>query len=313
MKNEYPLVSIVIPAYNHEKFLSQAIDSVLEQSYSNIEIIVIDDGSTDNTVDVLKSYGKNIYWQTQENIGQAKTLNKGWSTANGEILSYLSADDALEKYAVNESINVLNKNESVVLTYCDFNLIDEDSNIIKVSRRPEYSYFELVVNLNCIPGPGVFFKNSAFERAGYWNPAFKQMPDYEYWLRLGIAGNFKRIPMILANFRVHKASQTFAIPPVEKAEEPVNIMTNYFNCKNIPIEIQNNENRALSNSYMLSMQFHLKAGRYKLGFNRLFRSMRLYPKNFIKFKTYKIILHGLFSRQAHILTWPIRKVFKAIK
>ena len=99
-------VSIVIPAYNHGRYLAEAIDSVLEQDYSNIELIVLNDGSTDSTGMVLDRYGDKFFWQTQENIGQAKTLNKGWSIAKGDILSYLSADDVLEKDAVSTSIKL---------------------------------------------------------------------------------------------------------------------------------------------------------------------------------------------------------------
>ncbi len=310
MSLDVPLVSIVIPAYNHDIYLSSAIESVLCQDYENIELIVINDGSTDSTAEVLNEYGDKFYWKTQENIGQANTLNNGWSIARGDILSYLSADDVLEKDAVSASIEVLKNNKSIVMTYCDFNLIDEDSKIIKVSRRAEYSFHEMVVNIYCIPGPGVFFKRSAFEKAGPWNSKYRQMPDYDFWIRLGITGDFLRIPKVLANFRVHKESQTFAIPPVDKAEEPNEILESFFKRNDVPLEIQKYKNNALSNANTFSAQLHFKAGRYKNAFYHLCKAIKLYPINMVNYKTYKMILHGILSRPVYLLTWSIRKVFK---
>jgi glycosyltransferase involved in cell wall biosynthesis len=119
-----PKVSIVIPAYNHANYLDAAIQSVLKQDYPNIELIVLDDGSTDNTHQVLESYGNQFYWETQKNMGQANTLNKGWRMAKGDILAYLSADDVLLPQATSDSVKCLLANPRSVLCYGDFELID---------------------------------------------------------------------------------------------------------------------------------------------------------------------------------------------
>ena len=105
-----PKVSIVIPAYNHGNYLKSAIESVLNQTYQNIELIVIDDGSSDNTIEVLKNTKGNFKWFSQQNLGQSLTLTKGWKLARGEILGYLSADDILLSNAVEISISALNNN-----------------------------------------------------------------------------------------------------------------------------------------------------------------------------------------------------------
>jgi len=303
-------VSIVIPAYNHCEYLSESISSVLDQDYSNIELIVLNDGSTDATEDVLKGFSDEFYWETQDNIGQANTLNKGWNIAKGEILSYLSADDVLEKCAVRSSIEQLNKYQTMIMTYCDFNIINENSNIIKVSRRPEYNFYEILVNQNCMPGPGVFFKRSAYKKAGPWNPKFIQMPDYEFWLRLGLTGDFLHIPKVLASFRIHDESQTFSIPSVEKAGEPISIISSFFKLSSIPPKIKLFKNNALSNAYIFSAQMHLKAGRYNYAFCNIWESIKLNPLNSIKFKSFYMLLHGLLSRPKHIL---YRKISNTLK
>jgi glycosyltransferase involved in cell wall biosynthesis len=92
--NNTPLVSIVVPAYNHADYLKECIESILAQDYPRVELIVLNDGSTDMTPAILLAYGDRFRWENQANMGQSATLNKGWAMASGDILAYLSADDA---------------------------------------------------------------------------------------------------------------------------------------------------------------------------------------------------------------------------
>ena len=230
-------VTIVIPAYNHAKYLKQAIDSILNQDYPNIELIVLDDGSTDNTLDLLKSYGNLFVWERHENTGQANTLNKGWKMAKGDILSYLSADDFLLPHAVRLSVESLLKNPDAVLSYGDFHLVDSESRVVRNVLAPDYSYEDMVTNYICAPGPGVFFRRDAYLKTGGWDSNFRQSPDFEYWLRLGLTGRFMHINNRLAAFRVHEESQTFAQMTIERANEPLKIIQKYYSLPNIPTEI----------------------------------------------------------------------------
>ena len=161
-----PLVSIVIPVYNGEKYIKEAIDSVLQQDYPNIELLVMDDGSEDNTLEIIKQYTESIYWETHANMGQANTQNKGWQLARGEVLAYLSADDAFLPNAVSTSVKYLLANKDVVLTYCDYYLMDTHSEIIRGVYAPEYDYIDMVVKIICAPGPGAFFRREGFEKTG---------------------------------------------------------------------------------------------------------------------------------------------------
>src|SRR5437764_14102134 len=104
MDAEAPLVSIVIPSYNHARYLAAAIDSVLAQDYPRVELMVIDDGSTDGSSAVLERYRGRFRWETQPNRGQAATMNRGWRMSRGEVLAYLSADDTLASDAVSKSV-----------------------------------------------------------------------------------------------------------------------------------------------------------------------------------------------------------------
>lgn len=298
--NQYmPLVSIVIPAYNHANYLDEAIQSVLKQDYPNIELIVLDDGSTDNTRKVLEKYADAFRWETHKNMGQANTLNKGWKMSKGEVLSYLSADDILLPHAVSTSIKYLRDN--TVLTYCDFNLIDPDSKIIRRVLAPEFNYFDMFTKYICHPGPGVFMTRSAFERAGLWDSSLRQMPDYDYWLRLGLVGSFKRIPEVLAAFRVHEESQTYAKATERKADEPVNIIRRFIATQELPPELKEHSDEALGNAYLISAQLHIRSHRFARGIKNLKASFSLYPRIFLKLRTYRVLFNSMFNHFMHKL------------
>src|SRR2546427_949305 len=149
-----PLVSVVVPVYNQGRYLEEAIQSVLTQTYRKLEIVVLDDGSTDETSDVLKKYGDRFHWESHPNMGQARTLNKGWQMVKGELLSYLSGDDVLLPDAIQTSVESLMKNPRAVLTHCDFNLIDPSSRVIRRVQTPDFNYQRMLTDVSCPPGPG---------------------------------------------------------------------------------------------------------------------------------------------------------------
>ncbi len=304
-KDAQPLVSIVIPSHNHGVYLDEAIQSVLDQDYSNIELLVFDDGSTDDTPHVLEKYTGSFFWETHDNMGQANTLNKGWQMAKGTILSYLSADDVLLPHAVGTSLKYLQANPDVVLTYCDFNLIDPKSHVLRKKRAPDFNYRDMVAKLICHPGPGVFFRRQAFESAGLWNGSLRQMPDYEYWLRLGLTGRFLRIPEVLASFRVHTQSQSFAKSDMRKSEEPPYIISDFFQRQGIPVEIMAAKNEALSTAHLVGAHYHFRSGRYQLGFLSFKRAISLYPSHLLTRRTARLMMSALFSRLFYRLLWRV--------
>ena len=298
MNNNTLLVSVVIPAYNHAGYLDEAIESVLGQDYLNLELIVLDDGSTDNTREVLEKYGNQFHWETHENIGQAETLNKGWRMSKGKILAYLSPDYVLALNAVSTSVEHLMANPDAVMTYCDYYLIDENSKIIRRVSAPDFDYQEMVVKFINPPGPGAFFRRSGFAAAGLWNSSFKLSPDYDYWLRLGLQGRLLRIPEVLASFRVHEESQSFAIADKEKSEEYVRVISNYYETQPVSPGVLAAKDEALSNAYIFTARSHIRSKRYLLGLKRLYKGLSLYPKN-LTIRTARIIAHGLLNHVRH--------------
>lgn len=303
-----PLVSIVIPAYNLAAYLGEAIESVLAQDYPNVELIVLDDGSTDSTRDLLQRYAGRFHFESHANMGQAETLNKGWRIAKGSILSYLAADDILAPHAVSASVEVILQHPDAVMIYGDFDLIDPGSRFIRRVRAPEYDYRSLAVDLVCAPGPGVFLRRAAFEATGPWNSDLRQIPDFEYWLRLGFQGPFLRIPEVLASYRVHEESQSFARVSEARAEEMVAVVSAFFASDALPPALAADQPHALSNAHVLTARLHLRAGRIAAGLAHLRAALRLWPANFLRWRTLRLLADAIVNRAGHKVFWQISRL-----
>lgn len=258
-----PLVSVVVPAYNHGRYLPECIDSVLGQTYPQIELIVLDDGSTDNTRDVLKSYAGRIHWETQPNCGQSATLNRGWSMSTGDLLTYLSADDVLYPDAISRAVAALQAQPDIVVVYPDFDLIDAHSHPLRRITAPEFDARDLYLRLVCQPGPGALFRRSAWQKAGPWKAEFRQNPDLDFWMRMALHGNFRRIPDALAAFRVHRDSQTYRQADPMRAEEPTRIVRQFLELTDLPVWLLQDAPRMRAAGHIACAQLHLHAGRWR--------------------------------------------------
>src|SRR3989339_1563115 len=141
MEKQSPLVSIITPTFNQSKFLSETIESVLKQDYDNVEYMVINDGSTDNTEEILKKYGDRITWETQKNIGQTPTINKGWKKSKGSILAYINSDDTYyDSNSVSIAVNFLKNNPEVGIVYGDSIYIDENGKELGKYNAYDFDY-----------------------------------------------------------------------------------------------------------------------------------------------------------------------------
>ena len=251
-----PLVSIVIPTYNAADFLPQSIDSVLAQTYGRLELIVVDDGSTDGTPDILARYEGRLRAERQPNGGQSSALNRGWESSGGDLIGYLSADDRLRPEAVARLVDALRDAPRMVLAYPDFGLIDEESRPIHPVRAPDYSRERLIAGFQCLPGPGALFRRTAWRKAGGWDTGLRQMPDLDFFLRLCLAGPFMRVPEILADFRIHRRSTTYSPAPTGRADEPLRIVETFFSRPDLPAEIMAWRRRSRANALLLSGFIH---------------------------------------------------------
>jgi glycosyltransferase involved in cell wall biosynthesis len=213
-KNDLPKISIITPSLNQFEFIERTIESVLSQDYPNLEYIVMDGGSTDGTVEILKKYGKKIVWRSEMDKGQGDAINKGLKLAKGEILAYLNSDDSYFPGALKSAAEFFIKNPQVMWVFGKCRIIDEKDKEIRASitayknfwlRR--YHYKTLLV-LNYISQPAVFWRRKAYREIGEFDSKEYWELDYDYWLRLGKKYSPGFIDQNLANFRVHEKAKT---------------------------------------------------------------------------------------------------------
>lgn len=215
MEKEFnPLVSIIIPVYNGANFISEAIDSALAQTYKNIEILVVDDGSKDNTGEIVKRYGNSVKYLPKENGGVSTALNFGIENAKGEYISWLSHDDFYHSDKIEKQIKILSglseeARKNTVL-YSSFEEMNEDRNVYdKFEPQKKYSIKKLnnsfwPVIAGLINGCTVLFPKYCFEQIGNFNPELKYTQDSDFFFRLYPKFKFLFHPDITVISRKHK-------------------------------------------------------------------------------------------------------------
>ena len=286
-----PLVSIVTPTYNQAEFLAATLDSMLAQDYPNIEYLVLDDGSTDATPDVLSRYIGHVHWERQANMGQSRTMNKAWAQARGKYLGYLSSDDLLLPNAISTLVRALEANTEAVVAYCDFDLIDRAGKLTGTVCSPDFDHRRVVEELICPPGPGTLFRRSVFEQIGGWNENLRKIPDFEYWLRAARIGPFMRVPQVLAQYRVHEESTAIRPIPVERTMEIVNTVEAYWAGETSP-----SSRASFASAHLRAAQSHAQSGRPLAAFGQFARSVRCRPKNLISVSAWRRMASGFAMR-----------------
>lgn len=241
----FPLVTVITPTYNRASFLEETILSVLNQDYKNIEYIVLDDGSTDDTIKILKKFSRKIVWKSHENIGEVRTVNKGFLMAHGDIVAVVNSDDPLLAKAVSSMVGVFTKNPKIIVAYPDWIKIDEKGKEIEKVKTPEYNYGYMLRKHDNITGPGTFFKRKIINTLKGRDTQFKYVSDYDFWLRAGLIGDFVRVPKFLATSRVHPEQATIADRGFKMAMEHIRVLNKLFSLPGLPENIK----KAKSESY----------------------------------------------------------------
>lgn len=204
-----PLVSIVTPSLNQGPFIRETIESVLSQDYPNLEYLVMDGGSTDETLDVLRSFGERLQWVSEPDKGQAQAVNKGWRRAKGVILGWVNADDLLRPGAVRRAVDALMADPSLLGVYGDCLYIDGNGKPIRPYPTRPYDYLELVRETeDFFPQPATFMRQIAAAQVGFLDESLHYVMDYDLWLRMGLHGSFLHLPVEMACLRLHQGAKS---------------------------------------------------------------------------------------------------------
>jgi glycosyltransferase involved in cell wall biosynthesis len=203
-----PLVSIVTPCRNSAAFIEQTIQSVRDQDYPRIEHIVIDGGSTDGTIKILKRYEDRLKWISEPDGGAADAINKGFALSRGSIFAYLNADDLYLPGAVSSAVRAFQcEPSSTAVVYGDAWWIDEGGS--RIAPYPVRDYDREALARECfVCQPASFVRRAAFENAGGMDPDLHLTFDYELWMRISRTYDLRRIAGTLASSRMHAANKT---------------------------------------------------------------------------------------------------------
>jgi glycosyltransferase involved in cell wall biosynthesis len=200
--HDLPCVTLVTPSYNAAPYLRAAIDSVLAQDYPHIEYLVMDGGSDDGTVELLKEYGRKVRWISEKDKGQADAIARGFKQTSGEIIGWLNADDVLKPGAVKAIVEAFRINHSVALVYGNADFIDAGGHRIGPCTVVEpYNRHRLVHFGDYIIQPAAFFKRKAYEAVGGLDTTLNWAMDWDLWLRLTESFEALFIMAELASYR----------------------------------------------------------------------------------------------------------------
>jgi glycosyltransferase involved in cell wall biosynthesis len=275
-----PLVSIVTPSYNQAAYLEETMLSVLEQDYPRIEYVVVDDGSTDGSVEIIRRYADRLAWWTrQENAGQPAALNRGFAHTTGELLGFLNSDDTLLPGAVSAFVEAFGEDRDLLLVYGDA-VTRENGREIGTLRARDWDPRELVrTGANPVPQQASMWRRDAWELAGPFDEGSFFFFEYVFLVRLAVHGRAKRLERPLATFRLHASSKTVEFSTA-KAEDAVRVADTFYTGPAFPPELRRHVRRGRASYHLRAAFVYYQAAHVARARRRFLRALLLAPRAF---------------------------------
>ena len=254
-------VSIITPVYNQAQFIGETIRSVLNQDYPNIEYIVLDDGSTDKTPEAIKPYLDQLEYVRHDNIGESRTVNKGYRQCTGDIVGVVNSDDPLfTPDAVTRIVSCFRDHPDTLAVYPDWVSIDASGNVLDRLEVPQYSIETMLREFEVRLGPGMFIKRTALESVGYRNESIRYTGDLDISFRLALLGHITHIQGFLATHRVHGQAASSVGKGDVMASEVVRLSQMALESPLLPQSLMGEERKILGYAYLVSACFTKKYG-----------------------------------------------------
>ena len=206
-----PRITIVTPSYNQGRFLGETLQSVHDQGYPELEHIVIDGGSTDESVSVIERFAPQLtYWVSERDRGQSHAINKGFARATGEILTWLNSDDTLVPGALEAVAAVFEAHPDVDLVYGDFVYTDADGRPMRRRHVFASMHYETLLYHDYLGQPAVFFRRSLLDRVGPVDESLHYCMDWDLFLRMWRVAKTRHVPRVLATYRLDQSAKSNA-------------------------------------------------------------------------------------------------------
>jgi glycosyltransferase involved in cell wall biosynthesis len=256
-------VSVVIPAYNAARFLPAAVDSVLGQSFRDFEVLVVDDGSTDDTESVISQYRDAIRYLRQENRGVAEARNRGIGESNGRYVAFLDADDTWSREKLHRQMKALEASRGRRVCYCAFEVRTETLELLSVQRsaREGPVLYDLLLRGNVVGTPStVVCDRSLFSVVGGFDPYLSQCADWDMWIRLATVTEFLYLDESLVTYRQHRANMSRDPRLLER--DSLRVLEKGFSLSSLRPSVRAARPTAFGRNYMVLAGTYFHAGRY---------------------------------------------------
>jgi glycosyltransferase involved in cell wall biosynthesis len=273
-------VSIVTPSYNQAEFLEETIRSVLEQDYEPIEYLVVDDGSTDASSEIVERYADRLAWWTrQENAGQVAALNRGLARATGDYMGYLNSDDTFLPGAVSRMVAELERDPELLLVYGDALYTDEHSRQTGYLPSREFDVVQMVRACdNHVVQPSTLWRREAWERYGPFDEDGWYFFDFQFFLSLP-PERVRRIPEPLSTYRIHSEAKSTGASASRLARDHARLADTFFTSERLPEAARPVAREGRSSAYLLGSEFAYEGLDLPRARRYVLRGLRLYPRH----------------------------------
>lgn len=222
-------ISIITPSFNQGIFIEETIRSVLEQDHDDIEYIVMDGGSTDGTVDVLRKYPQ-VQWVSERDRGQSDAINKGFRRATGEVMAWLNSDDRYAPRILGEVMRYFAAHPACRLLYGDITFMGRDGSRLYDLAGDKLSYASLVACPDLVRQPSTFWRRSLVEERGGVDESLHVVMDLDFFLRIGHGERFHYLPRVLSHYRCYEENKSLSLSRLQVRE-----MLRVYRKNNIPL------------------------------------------------------------------------------